>query len=809
MVRVYSCLAQEHDLWLVLLAGLICTFASFTAFTLVGRARAATGWARRGWLSTAAIATGFSIWTTHFVAMLAYDAGLPIAYDFGLTVASALMAVVVTGAGLGLHVALSSASGAWLAGAIVGLGVAAMHYTGMAAIRLPGRLAYDPTLVATSIALGIGFAVAALRRDAPGGGARRLLQAASLLTLSICALHFTGMGGVTVVFDPTVPFEETGFSRDVLIISVASATFIILALSLVGALVDRHLASRAVQEAERLQTLADASAEAIVITRDGKILDANHLFARMAGKSLASLRSQHLPAIIGSETYEAALSRAAAGEQAAPYEATISLNGGDQIPVEIFIRSIDFDGSACDIFTIRDISERRKSEARIQFLAHYDDLTQLPNRSSFNDHLQRELARARRHDQQLALLCLDLDRFKEINDIFGHHMGDNLLKGVAARLLKTTRDTDIVSRLGGDEFVILQVGIEQPMGAQALAERLMQEFKQVFEFEGQDILTACTIGISLYPSDGTDPGTLLRNADTALYRAKAEGRGSYRFFEPSMDKQLRERRILDLELRQALIRDQIYLHYQPQVNLNAAELVGFECLARWRHHEMGEIPPSVFIPLAEESGFIIQLGLWVLQQACAEAAKWQRPLNIAVNLSPVQFQQGDIVKAIREILNDTGLAPQRLELEITEGVLLRDKERATAILQELKALGIRIAMDDFGTGYSSLSYLQSFPFDKIKIDSSFVSGLAENEDARAIVQAIVGLGRGLKMPVVAEGVETEAQLAILRGEFCDEIQGYLVSKPCAISQFADILHSDASWEDLKRIMGSIEKQAAE
>lgn len=515
------------------------------------------------------------------------------------------------------------------------------------------------------------------------------------------------------------------------------------------------------------------------------------------------------PPFIGSEIYNAVLARAAAGDHATPYEATISLGGETDIPVEIFIRNIDFNGSACDIFTIRDISERRKSEARIQFLAHYDDLTQLPNRSSFNDFLQRELARARRQDQKLAVLCLDLDRFKEINDIFGHHMGDNLLKGVAARLLKTTRETDIVARLSGDEFVILQVGIDQPMGAQALAERLGDEFKHVFDFDGQEILTSCTIGISLYPSDGTDSGTLLRNADTALYRAKAEGRGSYRFFEPSMDKQLRERRILDLELRQSLIRNQIYLHYQPQVNLNAAQLVGFECLARWRHHELGEIPPSLFIPLAEESGFIIQLGLWVLQQACAEAAQWQRPLNIAVNLSPVQFQQGDIVKAIREILKDTGLAPQRLELEITEGVLLRDKERATAILQELKAMGIRIAMDDFGTGYSSLSYLQSFPFDKIKIDSSFVSGLADNEDARAIVQAIVGLGKGLKMPVVAEGVETEAQLAILRGESCDEIQGYLVSKPCAISDFEDVLRSDASWEDLDRLIGSAGKHAAE
>ena len=437
------------------------------------------------------------------------------------------------------------------------------------------------------------------------------------------------------------------------------------------------------------------------------------------------------------------------------------------------------------ISVIEDVSQRKRFEARIAHMAHHDPLTDLPNRAAFNDHLDDTLEHAASAHASFAVLCIDLDRFKEINDVFGHGVGDEMLRQVSVRL-KEACDGAFVARLGGDEFTVISEVGPQPAGAEALSGRLNAVFATDMEIQGHSLRTGLTIGVGIYPNDGADPVTLLANADAALYRAKAEARGSIRFFEPEMDRRLREKRALQHDLRSALGCNQLELYYQPQARIDGG-IIGFEALARWHHPTRGLVPPSMFIPLAEETGLIITLGEWVLREACREAASWPKPLQIAVNLSPVQFQHGDLALVVHSVLFETGLAPSRLELEITEGVLIGDFPRALSILRRLKALGVRIAMDDFGTGYSSLSYLQSFPFDKIKIDQTFISNLKRNAQSAAIVRAVIGLGRGLAMPITAEGVETRAQLEFLKSESCQEIQGFLIGRPAPIGNYGDIV----------------------
>ncbi|MBI2714967.1 MAG: EAL domain-containing protein [Rhizobiales bacterium] len=444
------------------------------------------------------------------------------------------------------------------------------------------------------------------------------------------------------------------------------------------------------------------------------------------------------------------------------------------------------------IVVIDDLTERKRHEQRIVHMAHHDSLTELPNRAAFNECIGATLELAARAGESFAVLCVDLDRFKEVNDVFGYSVGDALLCE-AARRLETACQGAFLARVGGDEFSIITPTGLQPATAVILAEQLVAAFDSDIDIEGHPLRVGLTIGVGIYPQDGADAATLIANTDAALSRAKSEARGSIRFFETSMDHQLREKRALQQDLRNAIMRDEIALHYQPQAHI-AGDITGFEALVRWHHPRHGLVPPTTFIPLAEESGIIIALGEWVLRSACREAASWPRPLSIAINLSPVQFQHGDLPSLVHQILLETGLPPARLELEITEGVLIGDFTRAVAILRRLKNLGVRIAMDDFGTGYSSLSYLQSFPFDKIKIDRSFIASLNQSQQAATIIRAVIALGRGLDLPVVAEGVETEEQLKFLASESCDEIQGYLIGRPTPIADYADVVgRAPAPW----------------
>jgi len=435
------------------------------------------------------------------------------------------------------------------------------------------------------------------------------------------------------------------------------------------------------------------------------------------------------------------------------------------------------------IIVINDLTDRKRSEQRIAHMANHDPLTDLPNRAAFNESLRATVDLAAAAGESFALLCIDLDRFKSVNDVFGHATGDALLREVALRMQSVCQGA-FLARLGGDEFAVITPTGPQPAVAEALAERLGAALDADIDINGHVLRADVTIGIAIYPQDGADASTLVSNADAAMFRAKTEARGSIRFFEIAMDKQLRDKRALQQELRLAVARNELALHYQPQATI-AGEIVGFEALARWNHPVRGPVPPGIFIPLAEEAGTITAFGQWILRSACREAASWPRPLHIAINLSPVQFLRDDLPNLVHGILLETGLAPGRLELEVTESVLIGDFTRALSILRRLKGLGVRIAMDDFGTGYSSLSYLQAFPFDKIKIDQAFVVNLAHSAQSATIIRAVIALGHGLDLPVMAEGVETEEQLRFLAGCGCDGIQGFFVGRPQPINEYAE------------------------
>jgi diguanylate cyclase (GGDEF)-like protein len=429
------------------------------------------------------------------------------------------------------------------------------------------------------------------------------------------------------------------------------------------------------------------------------------------------------------------------------------------------------------VATFEDITEWQQAQEQIAHMARHDALTNLPNRTLFRDQLEKALRLAKRSDQ-LAVLCLDLDHFKEINDSLGHPVGDTLLKEVARRLGECITEDDTVARLGGDEFAIVQFCRDcDPSAVALLASHIVETISVPYNIGGHQLVVGVSIGISLAPEDGKNPDELLKKADLALYRAKADGRGTYRFFETGMDARAQARRLLELDLRAALPRDEFEVYYQPIRDVARDRVVAFEALVRWNHPLRGMIAPVNFIPLAEETGLIVPLGDWVLRRACADAVGWSRDVDVAVNLSPVQFKNPNLVSSVKAALQASGLPAHRLELEITESVLLQNSEATLAVLHELRAFGVRISLDDFGTGYSSLSYLRSFPFDKIKIDRSFISELAIRDDSMAIVRAVTGLGKSLGIVTTAEGVETEAQLDLLRLEGCTQVQGYLFSAP--------------------------------
>ena len=465
---------------------------------------------------------------------------------------------------------------------------------------------------------------------------------------------------------------------------------------------------------------------------------------------------------------------------------------GTLIDLAIYSRHLVYNDQPAVLLALMDITERKRAEARLAFMAQHDHLTGLPNRNLLRQHMDEILLHARRSADKVAVLVLGLDNFKAVNDTLGHGIGDKLLRGVAKRLRSTLREEDTLARLNSDEFAIVQSGLARPEDAVLLARRLLEAIADPYLFDGHSVIIGASIGIAMAPGDGDESEKLLKSADMALSRAKNDSRGTFSFFEAGMDARAQSRRKIELDLRDAIQNEVLQPHYQPLICLSSGRITGFEALVRWPDPERGMISPAEFIPVAEETGLINGLGGLMLRRACMDAALWPDDVRVAVNLSPLQFRTGNLLSIVMDALKQAGLPAKRLELEITETLLLEKSSQVLATLHALRALGVRISMDDFGTGYSSLSYLRSFPFDKIKIDQSFVRDLGSNRDAQAIVRSIISLGKGLGVTITAEGVETEAELSCLRAEGCHEGQGFLFSRARPNAEIVRLLQAQCS-----------------
>ncbi|MBA2402970.1 MAG: EAL domain-containing protein [Bradyrhizobium sp.] len=824
MFRVLTCLTVEHDWRLVLLAGLVCFIASLVAVHIFHRAIASSARTRLIWIAIAGAAIGYGIWATHFIAMLAYAPGVSTGYGVALTALSLAAAMILTSCGFGFS---ANAPGGWrtaIGGGIIGAGIASMHYIGMWALEVPGRVTWSLDLVFVSIVLGMVFGFAALAFAVRYKDLWGTFVAALLLTFAIVSHHFTAMGAVGIVPDPMRGPGALSLSPEFLAAAIAGVALSVLGMSFVGVLADRRLASRtlkfeeiigqlslAQQQVEgsqrelqeqklRLDSAINHMGEGLcMFDAQKRLVICNDRYAKMyrLPPELLQPGTPHheiikhriTSGILSGETSDRAAQQVLSTLAALPNNATASRIDELADGRFVCVTRQPMPGGGW-VATHLDVTEQRRSEAKITHMAQHDALTDLPNRVLLRKRLELALAITRLGGANLAVLMLDLDRFKEVNDTLGHPTGDALLQAVAARLLGCVRETALVARLGGDEFAVIEY-VENPVvEAVAVAERIRTALCEPFDLGDNRVIVGTSIGIAVAPRDGTDSDEILKKADLALYSAKNGGRGSFRFFEPELDELMHARRNLERDMRSALANSEFELRYQPIVNFKSGKISGFEALLRWHHPERGLVMPGEFIPLAEETGLIVPIGEWVLRTACAEAAKWPAHLMIAINLSPAQFRSKDLVRSIVGALTGSGVAPQRLELEVTETAIMHDSEAVFAALVQLHEMGVRIALDDFGTGYSSLSFLQKFSFDKIKIDRSFISELTSpREESRVIARAVVRFAVSLGKTTTAEGVETREQWDILCGEACVESQGYYFSPPISNSEVAKMLRA--------------------
>lgn len=775
MLRVYSFLTQDHDLRLLAAAVAICLVAQLTSAILAGDLRRMNGAHALRWLIVLAFVTAIGVWATHFVALLAYKTQLPSAYSPWYTALSLAACFGLTLFAFMLHPAPARTIAITTA-------VGATHLIGMAALETTGRFEYDLPTVALTLAVGCAFIHASIRWfDGHPDGTP--LGSGVLFTLAVVSIHLGSMAAITVIPDPRMVIAPTSISAQSLAIVIPSVVIVVLVASFAILRFESLVMTNAIEEANRMKLFADKAMEGLAILDGDRIADANDMFWAMTG----------LPAEARSGGLAVAdlipdLTAATVGRASGFFETAILRPDAARLDIEAALRRTTMSGKPCTLLVVRDISERKAVAERIAHLANHDPLTGAGNRLTFNRVIEERLATASTHGP-LGLLCIGLDRFKAVNDLYGHLVGDTVLIKASERIgALLLRKNEVLARLGGDEFAVLTS--RSPAGASELAEQIIKSLSEPFLVEGQTISINASIGIAYAPIDATDAQSLHSHADLALYRAKNDGRGRFCFFDQGMDEQVIETFRMKAELRSALQKGQLRLHYQPIASLETDEIIGFEALLRWNHPRLGEVSPAIFIPLAEETGLIIQIGEWVLREACREAARWKNDLKIAVNLSPVQFTEGNVVELVISALGSTGLDSSRLDIEITEGVLVKDTEGALRVLKALKALGVCISMDDFGTGYSSLSYFRQFPFDKVKIDQGFVQDMETNAQSRAIIRAIIGLAKGLDIAILAEGVETANQIELLKQEGCEQIQGFVISRPAPIEAFREVVDGD-------------------
>ncbi len=692
MLRIISCITVEHSLSHLLFATVICVLGSLLTMRLFTRVRRTEGLQKFNWLFLSGFVGGSTIWTTHFIAMLGYQSPAMNGYEPELTLMSLFIGIAASIIGFTVAASTPKTMLVEAGGAIVGLGIACMHYVGIAGYKVAGHMVWSQPYVLTSLVLAAAFGAVATNRVARP--VTRFCKHGSglALILAIVLTHFTGMAGLTIVPDSAIPVAGELISVNIMTGLVVAVMVVILAL--------------------------------------------------------------------GASTY------------------------------------------------VIDIQSSQAAVERYRHLSLHDPLTNLPNRAAFNEHLAALTKRPKDMTANIAVLSFDLDRFKEINDVHGHAAGDAVLRTVAERLMLLSNDSQFMARVGGDEFVAVMHKYFIRADATGLAQRIIDEIARPVSWEEQTLCVGTSVGISTFPGQATTIDDLLSQADIAMYRAKSTASNSICFYDASMDQISRERNALAIEMREGLRRREFELFYQQQNDTVTREVVGFEVLLRWKHPVRGYIAPMEFIPIAERNGFILELGEWVMRAACAEAATWKNPLRIAVNVAPQQLSDPRLPQIVHEILLQTGLPASRLEIEITESGIIADHQHALHAIRRLKALGIKVAMDDYGAGYSSLSTLQSFPFDKIKIDRAFVDGVVTNKQSAAIVRSTLILAASLDIPVLAEGVENEDHIDFLRREGCLQVQGFLFGKPVPRSGIEAIVGTDAPAKPQPEVMAVDEIKAA-
>ena len=680
MIDILSCITLEHDLRLVVMAALLCFAGAFTYHLLIRRAFNAEGASRWAWVAIASIALGTTVWCTHFIAMLSYQAEVPVVIDPVLTMVSLVCPVFGFFAAINISMLRLGHFTKIMGGTLIGLCVAGLHYSGMIAYRIDGIISWDIGYIVLSVVLSCSFTIAANYSFSRGEVLGVSIPSILLFSLGVVSLHFTGMTALNVV-----------------------------PLSLNDAPMDRQT---------------------------------------FVGLSLAT-----------------------------------ALAGGMVILTGVICFFLDMEG-------------RQAGYKRLLEMAMTDPLTQLPNRNKYTEDLAQSFKEAETNGKYLAVFGIDLNRFKEVNDTYGHEAGDKVLIAVSKALANDIRSGEFVARLGGDEFAASKVFNHQAE-LDDFIERLERAVNVRIPHDDSYLTVGGSIGYSTFPEDGLTVDTLRSNADLAMYRAKLHPTRQSIRFEASMDEEVRQRREISSALSRAITDETLELHYQLQASTKSGKISGMEALLRWNMPGRGPISPSVFIPIAEQSGLIIRLGEWVLRRACTDAAAWENERKVAVNVSPLQLTQIDLPRIIHQTLMETGLPPHRLEIELTETAIIEDRDRSLHVLRQIKALGVKVALDDFGTGYSSLEILRSFPFDKIKLDRFFMSEIETSRESKALVRSVLSIGQSLSIPVLAEGVETEAQLMILKSEGCDEVQGFLLGRPLPVTDLcnADNLEVCAKEQD--------------
>ncbi len=789
MYRVLACLTNEHDYWLVGLAAVVCIATALTSFRMYSIACASQGGRRVVLAIITGVCTGSGIWATHFVAMLAYRGGLPTYYEPVATLASLLVAIGVAACGF----ALAARGDRWsvgFGGAVVGIAIGVMHYAGMHALLIPGNLSWDESLIIASLVFGVVFSAAAMLAFHHKTGIAAIASASGLLTLAICGLHFTAMGAVTIQPDPTVAFQGFGINRVELALAVAAVTSIVLLTALAAAAVQKtNLRCEAVLREQNLLfevALHHLPVGLSMFDSEQRLIMCNPAYRRLydladnlscKGASFSDIVFDYVRRGGSDDTTRIDNAGNWIAEHVSKlrlgkvFTETVRLPDGRSIFKKV---SPIAGGGWVDLQ--EDITAVQHSGEKIEWLARHDPLTAIANRFQFRERLEHQFEC---YDPRLgfALHWIDLDHFKEINDQYGHQVGDGYLKSVAKRLATSLRAGDLVGRLGGDEFAILQVGGGRKDLAEQFAARILKNISQPHDVLGHKLDAGASIGIALAPQHGQDPDHLFASADAALYYAKLNGRGAAVVYEPACAEAASPPNPLKGELQRLVERDELVLHYQPIVDLREKRVSGFEALMRWKHPSRGMIPPSEFIGLAETTGDIVSMGTWALKQACMDAKSWPETIKVSVNLSAVQIEKCDLYEVVFDALTAASLEPQRLQLEITESVLMHDSVRTQATLRKLNNLGVTVALDDFGTCFATLNYLRSFPFKKVKIDRSFVHDVTEHHDRLVIVRSLADLASELNIKSVAEGVETAAEFTAVSLAGYDEAQGFYFSLP--------------------------------